>query len=80
MVSGGFFELDVECGAGSDRHYHVLQITSAPAAGFAAFPERPGPPTARKIEYTCPSTGDIRLASFIPPEGFRWPFTITKIQ
>jgi hypothetical protein len=80
MVAGDFFELDVACGEGGDRHHHVLQITSAPVAGFAAFSERPGPPTERKVEYTCPLTGEVRLASFKPPEGFRWPFAITKIQ
>ena len=78
MVSGDFFEVDVECDAGGERHHHVLQST--PIDPMLAFSERPGPPTARKVEYTCPLTGEIRLASFNPPEGFQWPFSVTKIQ
>ena len=80
MVSGDFFEVDVECDAGGERHHHVLQVTSTPIDPMLAFSERPGPPTARKVEYTCPLTGEIRLASFNPPEGFQWPFSVTKIQ
>lgn len=80
MNPAKFFEVDVECDAGSKSHHHVLRVTSAPVEGLAAFAGRQAGPTERKVEYTCPTTGEIRLASFEPPEGFRWPFVISGIM
>jgi hypothetical protein len=75
-----YFELDVECGVAGGLHRHVVRIRSTPLIGLGGFTSRGDAPGARRVQYTCPITGEARLAEFEPPPGFRWPFIVDGIE
>jgi hypothetical protein len=71
-----YFELDVECGP----HRHVVRIRSTPLIGWGWSTSRGDAPGPRRVQYTCPLTGEVQLATFEPPPGFAWPFTVDGVE
>jgi hypothetical protein len=80
VTTDEILELAVECDSGGQLHSHVLKIAQAPLQGFAGVPMRPGAPGKRSVQYQCPISGEDRLARFLPPPGFEWPFSVLSLS
>jgi hypothetical protein len=80
MTEQDWFEVDVDCAAERGAHAHRLRVGSAPLGGLLLRARGPAKVGPRWLEYTCPLTGETRLASCSPPAGFDWPFTVLSVD
>jgi hypothetical protein len=68
------FSVSVTCKAGEAPHEHTIVIGSGSGAyGVAA-------PSAVRLQYTCPLTGDALITTFKPPVGAARPFSIREVR
>jgi hypothetical protein len=58
----------------SGVHKHVITIEAGEGVRGSA------PPAAVRLQYTCPITGQPRIARFKPPQDAARPFVVTEVS
>lgn len=69
------FEIDVECDAGGKRHRHRVIVDHGVGSAFGA-----ARPSRVMLQYSCPTTGEMRMAQFRAPVGAAKPFSVLRVD
>jgi len=69
------FQVSVACESGGVRHTHTLHISCVIGAAYGA-----APPPRVQLEYSCPETGQSRIAIVRPPVGAAQPFSVSRVE
>jgi len=70
------FRIEVNpCMGGDAVHTHIITIKAGDGGVRGS-----APPASARLQYTCPVTGQHRIARFKPPQGAARPFTVTEVS
>jgi hypothetical protein len=69
------FEIGVDCDSGGKMHRHSLIVSHGVGRAFGA-----ARPSRVQLQYSCPETGEMRMASFRAPAGVAKPFSVASVD